>query len=88
MEHSHDADGVRHGVNDQVGVNAPEEDVSVSQVIARVPHAWRLGELTERAIEIAKYAISGVETILGNECPNLVKIPQGMPADDKSFHPR
>ena len=66
----------------------PEENIPRREVHPFVAHAWHLGELIERPVEILKQPVSGVEVVFGDEFPNILKVPERAPGELESLHAR
>ena len=75
-------------VNDKIGVDRPEEDISVREVLALVAHARHFSEMTECEIKFLKQSVCGVEIVRGDEFPDVLKVPDGAPGQVESLHAR
>jgi hypothetical protein len=53
----------------------PEQNVAVSEVLASVTHAGRLGKLPKCAIELFEEAVGSRETVFRDEFPDFLKVP-------------
>ena len=72
----------------RLGMDRPEENISIREVLALVADARHFRELTECAIEILEESVCGVEILIGDEFPNILEIPNGAPGQVKSLHAR
>ena len=69
-------------------MDRPEENFPSREAQLFVAHAWHLGELVERRVEILKQAVSGGEAVVGDEFPDILKVPERAPGEFESLHAR
>ena len=74
MHDANDPKQVRISIDDEIRVHGPEKHLACGQVVAFVSNAVRLSKLAE-GMQVFKYAIRGVEALLGNVFPDVLKIP-------------
>jgi len=58
-------------------MDGPKENIPVREVLALVAHAGHVREMVEGSIELVKQPVGGVEAVLGNKLPDVLKVAKG-----------
>jgi len=69
-------------------MDGPKKNIPVREVLAFVAHAGHLRELVEGSIELFKQPVGGVEAVLGDKLPDLLKVAKGAPGKFELLHAR
>jgi hypothetical protein len=67
---------LRVSVDDEIGMERPEQKITLGEVLTFVADAGGFGKLPKRAVELFKQTIGGGVTVFRNEFPDLLKVPK------------
>jgi hypothetical protein len=70
-------------VNNEVGVDRPEEHVLFGEILTSVTHSWHSGDLAEGPIESLQHTIGGFSTVFSNKIPDFLKVATGLLSENE-----